>query len=256
MIVTILKHEFHRTIKPMLIIVSIITLITLLGASLGLLVSSGLGLILTVFGVVALVPVLQWYLGIDFYISSYAGPGATLTHTLPISGRKLFWSKLLYALLVTAFFSTLTGAVMWIIFELGISHTEFGGVIREFFTTLFTTPGYLVFFSAIALSAFASIPVTLFFCAVIGSGGWARRLGVGGPVIVYVAIYLATQIIGLAFMWIPPGIDLETGEFTSEFNLFSQDANMPLAVFMVQVLALIIMAVWASRTMNKNVQLN
>ncbi|MGO1873956.1 MAG: hypothetical protein ACTH0R_07515 [Canibacter sp.] len=251
MIGTILKHEFLRTIKPMLIIVGIMTLLILLGASAGLIMSQ-LGIAFAAMGLVILPTVIQWYLGIDFYISSYAGSGATLTHTLPISGRMLYWSKLLYALIVSLVFWVVIIGILWLIVAVGVNEPELNG----FFTTLFTTPGYLVFFGLVALLGFASIPITLFFSAVIGSGGWARRLGVGGPVIVYAAVYIATQLVAVAVMWLPPGVDLETGKFTSQVNILETDATVPLSVFFLQLVAMVVMVLWAARDMNKKVQLS
>src|SRR5699024_4790718 len=144
---------------------------------------------------------------IDFYQSSY-GSGAMLTHLLPISGRKLFWTKLLYAVLITILTGIVSLAIILLQVRLGMPAVDLN--LTEAYTELqqiFTTPGIcaaIVFFAIWMLL----VPlVSMFPSVVIGSGGWARRLSFGGPIIVFMGYYLVMQLVGVASLFMPPVYD-------------------------------------------------
>src|SRR5699024_12253381 len=52
--------------------------------------------------------------------------------------------------------------------------------------------------------------VSMFPSVVIGSGGWARRLSLGGPIIVCMGYYPVMQLVGVASLFMPPVYDFST----------------------------------------------
>src|SRR5699024_9086443 len=99
MTTTILRHELYRTVRPLLAIVGIAVLVIALADFAGMFIGV-IGVELAAMVAAMMLPALQLFHAIDFYQSSY-GSGAMITDLLPISHRKLFWTKRLDAVLMT-----------------------------------------------------------------------------------------------------------------------------------------------------------
>ena len=60
---------------------------------------------------------------------------------------------------------------------------------------------------AIGLLSYLSMLAQIYFAVVIGSEAWINKSGGFGPVIVYIIVYVAMQLIGLVLLLIPPTYD-------------------------------------------------
>lgn len=258
MTATILRYEFSRTIRPMLVILGVAVLVMLLADLLGLFVGLA-GVVLAAMVVALMLPAIQFFLAIDFYRSSY-GSGALLTHSLPVTGRRLFWTKLLHATLASAATGIVSLALFYGHLSLGLNMVDvefedISGSIQHVFAEV---PGLLPIVIVSLVLALLMPIASMFSSVVIGSGGWARRLGFGGPVIVFVGYYLATQLLGAIAFFVPLVYDLVTAEIhmTSMWqHVTSDDPAMPLATILVQMVILVILLAWASRDMHSKVEL-
>lgn len=260
MTTTIFRHEFTRTVRPILVILGVAVLVMLLGDLLGLFLGIP-GVLLAGMVVALMLPAVQFFLAIDFYRSSY-GQGAILTHSLPVTGRRLFWTKMLHAILVSALvglFSLLL-LVAHIIFALNIVDADLTEVYAQVQHVFYHVQGlWPVIILSLAQALFMPI-VAMFSSVVIGSAGWARRLSFGGPVIVFVAYYLTTQLLGVASFFIPPVYDFVTGQLhmVSMWHNIVHDVPepvMPLAAFVIQVVLLGVLMMWASKDMHSKLEL-
>ncbi|NWN88222.1 MAG: hypothetical protein HLX51_06720 [Micrococcaceae bacterium] len=260
MTATILRHEFTRTIRPILVILGLAVLVMLLGDLLGLFFGI-LGVVFAGLVVTLMLPVTQFFLAIDFYRSSY-GQGARLTHSLPVTGWRLFWTKTLYALLMSALVGLLSLLLLFahIIFGLNLVGVDLADAYADVQLFFYYVPGaWPAIILGMAMALFVPI-FSMFPSVVIGSGGWARRLGFGGPVIVFVAYYLTTQVLGAASFFIPPVYDFVTAD-VQMVSLWHNVTNnvdepvMPLSAVVIQLIVLAILTVWASRDMHSKVEL-
>ncbi|HIW45587.1 MAG TPA: hypothetical protein H9884_01595 [Candidatus Yaniella excrementigallinarum] len=259
MTTTILRHELYRTVRPLLAIVGIAVLVIALADFAGMFIGV-IGLVLAAMVAAMMLPAVQLFHAIDFYQSSY-GSGAMLTHLLPISGRKLFWTKLLYAVLITTLTGIVSLAIILLQVRLGMAAVDLN--LTEAYTELqqiFTTPGIWAAIVFFALWVLLVPLVSMFPSVVIGSGGWARRLSFGGPIIVFMGYYLVMQLVGVASLFMPPVYDFFTGQvrMVSLWHVIAiNDPNpaMPLAIFGFQLVALAALLIWASRAMNSKVEL-
>src|SRR5699024_904048 len=139
MTTTILRHELYRTLRPLLTIVGIAVLVIALADLVGIFMG-GIGLVLAAMVAAMMLPAVQLFHAIDFYQSSY-GSGAMLTHLLTVSGRKLFLTKLVYAVLITTLFGTVSLAI--ILFQAKLAMATVDVNLTEVYAELqhiFTTP--------------------------------------------------------------------------------------------------------------------
>jgi len=259
MTTTILRHELYRTLRPLLTIVGIAVLVIALADLVGIFMG-GIGLVLAAMVAAMMLPAVQLFHAIDFYQSSY-GSGAMLTHLLPVSGRKLFWTKLLYAVLITTLFGAVSLAI--ILFQAKLAMATVDVNLTEVYAELqhiFTTPQIWIAIVFFALWVLLVPLVSMFSSVVIGSGGWARRLSFGGPIIVFMSYYLVMQLAGVASFFMPPVYDFFTGQvkIVSLWHVMAiNDPNpaVPLAIFGLHLVALTVLLIWATRAINSKVEL-
>src|SRR5699024_9379435 len=139
MTTTILRHELYRTVRPLLAIVGIAVLVIALADFAGMFIGV-IGLVLAAMVAAMMLPAVQLFHAIDFYQSSY-GSGAMLNLLLPISGRKIFWTKLLYAVLIPILAGIVSLAIILLLVRLGMA--EVGLILMEAyseFQLIFTPP--------------------------------------------------------------------------------------------------------------------
>jgi len=256
---TILRHELIRTKRPLLVILGIAVVLIALADLLGLFAGI-IGLVFALMLTFIVVPAVQLFFAIDFYRSSY-GSGALLTHSLPVRGRTLFWTKILFAVLVTVFVSLLTLGVLFLQGQLALS---MGGGIAETYRELqlaFRQLSGLWLFLLVSATWMVVMPLaSMFSSVVIGSGGWARRLSIGGPIIVFMGYYVIMQILGLVSFFIPPVVDMSTGEVRGASLFQSAMASpdsplLPLSIVFIHIVVIAGLLAWASRDMDKKVEL-
>lgn len=256
---TLLKHEWLRTRGMLGMILGLAALLVALGSLLTvtrwpLLDSLGTGLALV--AALALVPVVQFALAIDYWRSSYGRTGY-FTQSLPIRGSRIFTAKLLYALgisLLGIVSTLLLGGILWsaVASRLDVSGNPLAALadLWEWLTGM--APVWVVVAGTVGtLALFLSYPAYYYFAASVGSEQRWNRLGAAGPVVVFVLTYLATQLLTLVGMLILPyGIGATDGELgLVSFSLITemQQANptndvMPIGfipVLLLMALALI-----------------
>lgn len=260
MTATILRHERIRTQRPLLMIAGIavvlIALADLLAVFFGI-----LGLIFATMLTVVLLPVMQFYLVIDFYRSSY-GDGAMLTHCLPVTGRRLFWTKSLYALALSLLVGFLVAIILFIQARLALTVIDIGmpEAVRDLQLLFQYAQGLwpVVIGSVIWVLI---LPIAAMYASVvIGSGGWARRLNIAGPIIVFMSYYLLMQILGFASFFVPPVFNIADGQlrfesFWSITMTHETDPVLPVSIFILQLLVIGAMLLWASRAMQSKLEL-
>ncbi|HEY4577908.1 MAG TPA: hypothetical protein VIG67_08655 [Yaniella sp.] len=260
MTTTLLRHELIRTKKPLLIIGGIAIVLIVLADLLALL-TGAVGIVFAVLVTLIVVPAVQLYFVIDFYRSCY-GSGAILTHSLPIPGRQLFWTKLLFALLVTVLASVFATLVLFVQgqFVLEMANLTLAQVyqeVQQVFRQL-SGLGPLVVMSVLWVVV---MPLaSMYSSVVIGSGGWARRLSIGGPIIVFMCYYVLMQLLGFASVFVPPVFDVVDGRIlgTSLWQSAMGNADTPLlpvSMLIAHVVVIAALLVWASRDMQHKVEL-
>lgn len=260
MTTTILRHELIRTKRPLLILFGIAMVLIVLMDVLAFFVG-GVALVFAALIAILVIPAVQLLLVIDFYRTSY-GSGAILTHALPIPGRHLFWTKLFFAFLVTVLASVVALVLLLLQgqFALNIADLTWSaayGEARVPFQQL-AGLGLVVILSAVWVVV---MPLaSMFSSVVIGSGGWARRLSIGGPIIVFMSYYVLMQLLGLASFFVPPVYDVVTGQLhgVSLWQAAMTNAQtpfLPVSLVLFHLLVIAGLLVWASRDMQHKVEL-
>ncbi|HLS15266.1 MAG TPA: hypothetical protein VK095_12220 [Beutenbergiaceae bacterium] len=221
MMFTLLKHEWLRT-RSMLgtvvalagMVVGVATLLTATGWP----AISPMGLLLGAIAIVVLVPVLQLALTIDFWRSSYSRTGY-FTHSLPIRGGRIYAAKLTWVLVVTLVALVVSAGLLALFWPVAAS--QFGAEINPFLvlgdwwaqltsqaSTMVLIGGAISF-----LAMYLMWPIQYYFAVSVGSEERLNRLGLGGPVLVFVGLYLVTQVAALTGMIaIPFGLGMDGGQ--------------------------------------------
>ena len=284
MISKILKHEFVRTRGMLATVLGAATASLALGCLLMALrvpVIDGFGVLLTLLPLVALIPAVQIMLAVDFWQSSFQSSGY-FTHSIPVKGSTIFWTKLLWSMIATA----ITLAVGFLLFclawftlanspaarSMGISDpnpfTAMGALFQAFSAAV-PIPLLIGIVIPLALLAmFFAWPVYYAFAATIGSTGRLGRMGFGGPVIAANCVWIAGQIIGfICILAVPLGVNfvpLESGS-SPELIAYSPIDDlvnnvdrgvMPLGVILGMFVILAGCLLLSHRSWNKHVTLN
>lgn len=260
MVGTLIRHEAIRTRGLLATIFGAAAILTVVGAVLAATMwplISQVGLLMAIVGAVATVPASQLGLAWDYWQSGYRRIGY-FTQTLPVRGRTIYWARLAWGVAV------LVAGLLWSS-VLGI--LAFFGTAGSFGMRPFDVfPLVGDWFSALAAVlpwwGWIALPVLLlvfvgftlvqyYFAASIGSERRLVSLGIGGPVLVWFAVYMAMQLVFLVFMFVVPlGIGVIDGTLalTSE-NFFAavianeQPGSMPAGIIPAFVLATIAL-VW------------
>ena len=221
MIQTLMKHEWLRTRGVLATIGGIALLLVAAGTALTATGWPGIslvGMLMVVVALVALVPALQIALTIHFWQSSFSRTGY-FTQSLPVRGSTIFAAKLLWALLISLAGLLVTVGLLlaaWPVLagRLGADRNPFTliGQMWSSGASVASTPllvaGIVMFVAMILVW-----PIQYFFAASVGSETPLNRLGLGGPVVVFLGLYLASQVlifVGIAAL--PWGIGLADGQ--------------------------------------------
>lgn len=185
-----------------------------------------------------------------------------LTHSLPVAGRKIFWTKSLFALVLSLLTAMLVLIILFVQARLALSLADTGLAEAVGDTQLLfhhvqglwpVLIGSVVWIVLMPLAA-------MYASVVIGSGGWARRLSIAGPIIVFMSYYLLMQILGVVSIFVPPVFDIPAGQvrFESFWSIMAvNDTNpvLPLSIFILHIVVIVAMLLWASREMHTKVEL-
>lgn len=160
---------------------------------------------------ILILPATSLYLAVDYWRSAYGRRGY-LTHTLPVRGGTQYWVRLGYACLVLLGAWILTallavGAIL--LFTAGEWGTwsQLGTMIGEAMAELGATEYLLIagWIVIILLGTYAS-QIQFYFAGSFGSESLLNRFGGAGPVIAYVVLYLAQQVLSFLSLLIPLAI--------------------------------------------------
>lgn len=179
------------------------------------------GSILCVVTVFVFLPAVTIDLAVDYWRSGY-GRGGYLTHSVPARGSTVYGVRLAYGAVVVlvAMVANLLLAAPPVLVTAAEQAPEGVGVL-EFIaqgmkaTQPPLTPGLIALAAAFIFVAAFGYLVLFYFAASYGSEERLGRLGVGGPIVVWLAVYVVVQIacvVGIAL--IPLGADYVDGAFT------------------------------------------
>lgn len=234
MITTLMKHEWLRTRGLLGTIGAIVLVLVAAGTALtatGWPGISLIGMLMVVVPLVALVPAAQIALTIHYRQSSYSRTGY-FTQSLPVRGPTIYAAKLLWALLIS--FAGLLASVglllaAWPVLagQLGAERNPFS-IIQQMWSSgaaVASTPlllaGIVLFVGMILVW-----PIQYFFAASVGSETPLNRLGLGGPVVVFLGLYLASQVLTfLGIAALPWGIGMTDGQLgVVQWSVFAEMA--------------------------------
>lgn len=211
MIGKLIAHEAHSTRKTLLITVGILLLISALGVGLGVLDVPVLGVLGYVFGVILIVlitPVVLGLLAENYWRTMYGREGY-FTMALPVRGRALFTAKVLFGVVATVVAFVLSALALLgisVVLSVAAGHPPLT-FVRD---TVSQVGASMVWFLVLMLLfqlMFAVVTGAAMMS--IGAEGRFNHLGFGAPVLGYVLLYVAMQVLGLAAMlFVPLGIVL------------------------------------------------
>ncbi|HIZ37006.1 MAG TPA: hypothetical protein H9815_14630 [Candidatus Ruania gallistercoris] len=272
--IMLLKHEFLRTKGMLAVVAGAAFLLALAGtllAATGVPVLASVGLVVALAAVLGLVPAAQLALAVAYWRSSYGRTGY-LTQTLPVRGSTIFWAKTIWAWMVSLVGAGLSVAMVLAAAPLvtrGIG-AEPGSVLttlQEGWATLNEVTGTWGVVAALAAMALMILiwPTHYFFAASIGSQAPLNRMGVAGPVVVWLGLYVATQVVTFgSFAAIPVAVGM-TGDQLGfvRFQLFEEMTAgvntsaevMPVGFLPALLLVTVVCLVWSVRSWNRRVSL-
>lgn len=268
---TVLKHEIIRTRAMLGLAVGVALLLAIAGTALaatGWPILAELGLVLLLGVALGLLPACQLLLAVDYWRSSYGRTGY-LTQTLPLPGPTLYWGKIVWAWLVSV--ATTLVSVGIAVAGSGVLSLRDGStrespatVLREAWTALTdVTSGWgVAAIAVLALTYVLMAPTQYFFAGSVGSQAPMNRLGVGGPVLVWLGLYVAVQVLTLAsFAVVPLGVGLTDGRLSLvPFHLFAElpadsAGVMPIGFVPTLLLVSVACVVWTVRSWKRRVSL-
>ena len=271
---TLLKHEWLHTRGQLATLLGLIALIGVVG---GLLGASGwpllseLGLFGAVIAAALAVPAVQLTLTADYWRSGYGRTGY-FTHSIPVRGSRIFWAKLAWVMLASLAAIVLTLALTllawWAIAQRSAGPAASWSMVTEAWSTVTAAaPAWIIAAGIVVLLASVLVwPVYYFFSVSVGHERRWAGLGAGGPVVVFVMVYLATQVLALlAMIVLPVGVGRTGGEMLGlvRFDMISEltagaaasNDVMPIG-FVASLVALAGFCLWrTARSWNRNVAL-
>ena len=244
----LLKHDLRATGRIIPIILGTALLMAFL-AFLPLLFNDSPGILRALLGTMlgfclVIVPVLTYvFLVMHFYKSSY-GANSYLTRTLPVSQRKVYYSKLLIALFWMLLAMLVSGIMLISLIALigsgleGIPAIEeelgsIGQQLSDFFPT--STKVLVAIFLPLYLLLTILQWVLLYqFCFCAGNLGPFRRMGVASSLLIYAIYYVAEQVLSTLSTLVPLQVGLnEQGYIVFSFHNYYQSlANQEMVVGM------------------------
>lgn len=231
----LVKHEFRATARiiPFVYLVTIfLALVHVVTAKLNLGAVSKISLVLMVmmcFAQVAIAFVLVIW---RYYKNLYSSEGY-LTHTLPVHPSQLLWSKLLVGFIWTAL-SYLVGAVVFVgvmMADFVKSNDQLAEIVNVYHAFLAQTgldkyeAAMWIIVIGMMLLSIVLLLTEAYFAITVGNLSKLHSLGIGGPILVYFAEYIALQIVAtVAVLFVPLGIRITmSGEELLGFKLVTQN---------------------------------
>lgn len=272
--IKLLKHEFFRTCDLLVLVAGVAVLLALAGtllAATGVPMLATLGLVVGLAAVLGLTPASQLALTVAYWRSSYGRTGY-LTQTLPAKGSTIYWSKMLWAWLISIVTAALSvgialAAAPFVARGVGGPPGTLLSTLGEGWATLNELAGPWGVVAAIAAMVLMIMiwPTQYFFAASIGSQAPLNRMGVGGPVLVWLGLYVAVQLLTFAsFAAVPLAVGMSGDRLgLVRFDLFAEMAAgssstadvMPVGFLPALLLITVVCIVWSVRSWNHRVSL-
>ncbi|GAB3821141.1 hypothetical protein GCM10028820_28780 [Tessaracoccus terricola] len=223
MVGKLIKHEAIRTGGMLGVLFGAATLLAVVGALLaatGWPVIAQFGLVVSFVGAVGVLPATQLALGLDYWQTGYRRIGY-FTQTLPVKGATIYWAKLAWGTLVVVASLLVALVLSGITFmgnaeTLGYAPMDLFGLVGQWWAAVVAVMpwwGWVVGVPMLLLLAVFNL-LQYYFAASVGSEKRFGSLGLGGPVLVWFALYMALQIVLVGFMLIPLGVGVEGGSLT------------------------------------------
>ncbi|MBB1054000.1 hypothetical protein [Dietzia sp. B44] len=274
MTTTLLTHEWLRTRGALGTTLGVIALVGVLGGLLGAAgwpLLSQLGLALGMLAAVVAVPAVQLTLAADYWRTGYGRTGY-FTHSIPVRGSVIFWTKLMWAMAASLAALVLTAGLALLTWwaaarQSGLTSPSYS-VLSDAWTTVTTAaPAWMIAAGVlVTLGSFLIWPVYYYFSVSVGHERRLAALGAGGPVVVFVLVYVVTQLLSLmAMIALPFGISMGAGgslEFV-RFDMIGElaagaaasDDVMPVG-FLAASVVLVVFCLWrTARSWNHRVAL-
>ena len=270
MITALFKHEILRTWRWLGLLTLGAALVVSAATLLAMIFPAPVNL---AFGVVAIIVAalypfaVQLLISLDFYRSCYSKTGY-FTAAIPEKGSTIFGVKALYAYLVSLLALVLDLGLL-LIAAIGIgsaSGIPASATIDTLFSSLamvWELPAWLLV-SLIVIVVF--LPLTgitpYFFAATVGSEAWINRSGFGGVVLVWFLFYLASQLVGVAAVFLAPVADLNAFPDVTVFYdpmrlaTAANDAQyLPLGIFGWMLVMAVVGMWWAKVSYSRKLEL-
>ncbi|MBB1057027.1 hypothetical protein G6020_06375 [Dietzia sp. B19] len=274
MTTTLLTHEWLRTRGALGTTLGVIALVGVLGGLLGAAgwpLLSQFGLALGMLAAVVAVPAVQLTLAADYWRTGYGRTGY-FTHSIPVRGSVIFWTKLMWAMAASLAALVLTAGLALLTWwaaarQSGLTSPSYS-VLSDAWTTVTTAaPAWMIAAGVlVTLGSFLIWPVYYYFSVSVGHERRLAALGAGGPVVVFVLVYVVTQLLSLmAMIALPFGISMGAGgslEFV-RFDMIGElaagaaasDDVMPVG-FLAASVVLVVFCLWrTARSWNHRVAL-
>lgn len=219
------------------------------------------------YGLCALAPVACAIAAMADYWKTLYGQRGYFTMSLPISGAAIFWAKivrmviecLLALALAVGGIIAVASAAAW---SEGISLAEYTAGPRSLAAGVPTFTLVIM----IAAQVIASLSWLVQGCAVmsIGAEGRFNHMGFGAPVIGFVLLYIVNQVLATVGTFFVPLSVTTDGHFSTEIMWTSYQATMGtdgqpnvigIGSYILGPLCAIVMAIWASRSIEKHTSL-
>lgn len=272
--ITLLKHEFLRTRNMLALVAGVAILLALAGtllAATGVPLLASVGLVAGLAAVFGLVPAAQLALAVAYWRSNYGRTGY-LTQTLPVRGSKIYWAKMTWAWAVSLVAAALSIGI--VLAAAPVVSSGVGGepgsmltTLRGAWTTLNEVTGPWGVVAVLAAMAMMILiwPTQYFFAASIGSQAPLNRMGVAGPVVVWLGVYLVTQLVTFgSFAAVPLAVGMSGDQLGFvRFDLFAEMAAgssssaevMPVGFLPALLLVSLVCLIWSVRSWNRRVSL-
>ncbi|QIM15796.1 hypothetical protein G7067_04190 [Leucobacter insecticola] len=276
MIGTLIAQEWRATRKWLLATVGIALLAAAVSLVPGLMrvpILSEFGYVVAIIAIALITPTVLGLL-VENYWRTMHGREGYFTMTLPVRGRTIFTAKVLYGALVA-----LIGVVLTLAGVLGVSlvliTAQGGDVQAQAQAALAVFDGPMIWFLVCAVVVQALVAVMAGAAAMsVGATARFNHLGFGAPVLGIVFFYLALQFVDLlAMLFVPLGIRVDAAggsEFVAQGTLDDfvqalgdlsaaapepQSVVIGLGMVFVNLAAVILLAWWGSRSVDRHISL-
>ncbi|WP_022868722.1 hypothetical protein [Schaalia vaccimaxillae] len=225
MLAALIKQEYRDNTKHVFKIIAAITVMLVLAwvvSMTELPVISGLAGSFVPLVSIALPAAVIVQLAGSYWQSMY-GPRGYATHSLPVPGRQLYWSKTIVAISFGLVATILAGVGMGLSLLAGAIRggASLNDAVSAAFDQIGAIPTTFLWFAVLSMVGSLSFAI-LSIWAIMSIGAQAKwnHMGFGAPLVGLILYYVVSQVINMfGILVIPGGINMTTGEFSGETML-------------------------------------